>query len=124
MVDRSLPWSHHIKNSRKELNDHIEINRLSGPFEGTYRSLETCIEVEAAKLVFNLPVKITHNCTCISFSMQMESVHDTFNDSTIRVKLSGYGIRFSRTSNFVLLSFSLLADRAKILSGSGKIIGH
>ena len=38
---------------------------------------------------------------------------------TIKIKFSGDGAKFSRTSNFVLLSFGILTKEANVLSGSG-----
>ena len=38
---------------------------------------------------------------------------------TIKIKFSGDGAKFSRTSNFVLLSFGILNKHANVLSGSG-----
>ena len=51
----------------------------------------------------------------------MESDPDRFTeDSPIQVKLSGDGARFSRTSNFILLSFSFPFLRSDVLYGRGK----
>ena len=43
---------------------------------------------------------------------------------TIRVKCSGDGAKFSRTSSFILLSFGILAKEANVLSGSGTCISQ
>ena len=40
----------------------------------------------------------------------------------IRVKISGDGAKFSRSSNYVLLSFSLLNMGSQVLSDSGMLI--
>lgn len=53
----------------------------------------------------------------------MESHPDVFTDEKpIKVKLSGDGARFSRTSNFILLSFSFPSLRSDVLSGRGKSV--
>ena len=38
---------------------------------------------------------------------------------TIKIKCSGDGAKFSRTSSFILVSFGILAKEANVLSGSG-----
>ena len=54
------------------------------------------------------------------FLWQMDSDPDLFTeDSLIQVKLSGDGARFSRTSNFILLSFSFPSLGLDVLSGRG-----
>ena len=58
-----------------------------------------------------------HACSTLNYSKitcflwQMESHPDVFTDEKlINVKLSGDGARFSWTSNFILLLFSLRSD--------------
>ena len=53
----------------------------------------------------------------------METEPEKFADSSpIQVKLSGDGARFSRTSNFILLSFSFPSLKSDVLSGRGENI--
>lgn len=53
----------------------------------------------------------------------METEPEKFADSSpIQVKLSGNGARFSRTSNFILLSFSFPSLKSDVLSGRGENI--
>ena len=56
----------------------------------------------------------------------MEAYPEHFQESCIiKVKLSGDGAKFSKSSNFIILSFSLPVLKSKVLSGSGNgIILH
>ena len=51
MLNESLPRSYLVKGARKDLNDTIDIQRLSGPYEGTYRSFKAALQTEVSKLV-------------------------------------------------------------------------
>ena len=54
-------------------------------------------------------------------NMQIKNHPESFpGDKLILIKLSGDGARFSRTSNFILLSFSILNKQSEVLCGSGK----
>lgn len=52
----------------------------------------------------------------------MEAYPEHFQEGcTIKVKLSGDGAKFSKSSNFIILSFSLPVLKSKVLSGAGII---
>ncbi len=40
---------------------------------------------------------------------------------TVRVRISGDGAKFSRTSSFVLLSFAIINPEVNVLAGRGRV---
>ena len=66
--------------------------------------------------------------SCSSYSsylifIQVKTYPNAFKPETpVYIKLSGDGAKFSRSSNYILLSFSFLSCNTDVLSGSGKEI--
>ena len=138
MLSSDLPPTHRVKQARKTLNESVTFERLP-PFPGAYRSFEATLIEQLSKVVHITAIQkhnVPHNydmtqCVCsLNFNphlhkityyfWQVKSDPDIFNeDSPIQVKLSGDRARFSRTSNFILLSFSFPSLRSNVLSGRG-----
>ncbi|KAL5468683.1 hypothetical protein EMCRGX_G029790 [Ephydatia muelleri] len=97
MLFSELPRSRAVKKARTDLNHTMQLTRIPG-HEGAYRSFER-------SLCEQLSTMIAQDAT--SFQPNQK----------IKVRISGDGAKFSRTSNFVLLSYAILMPVGRYLSG-------
>eukprot|EP00731_Ephydatia_muelleri_P003367 Em0001g3367a len=97
MLFSELPRSHSIKKARTDLNHTMQLTRIPG-YEGAYRSFERSL--------------------CEQLSNMIAQDATSFpTDQKIKVRVSGDGAKFSRTSSFVLLSYAILMPAGRYLSG-------
>eukprot|EP00731_Ephydatia_muelleri_P031016 Em0022g530a len=99
MLFSELPRSRAVKKARTDLNHTMQLTRIPG-HEGAYRSFER-------SLCEQLSTMIAQDAT--SFQPNQK----------IKVRISGDGAKFSRTSSFVLLSYAILMPVGRYLSGIG-----
>eukprot|EP00731_Ephydatia_muelleri_P034690 Em0072g8a len=99
ILDSELPRSRAVKKARTDLNHTMQLTRIPG-HEGAYRSFER-------SLCEQLSTMIAQDAT--SFQPNQK----------IKVRISGDGAKFSRTSSFVLLSYAILMPVGRYLSGIG-----
>ncbi|KAL5459982.1 hypothetical protein EMCRGX_G033386 [Ephydatia muelleri] len=102
MLFSELPRSRAVKKARTDLNHTMQLTRIPG-HEGAYRSFER-------SLCEQLSTMIAQDAT--SFQPNQK----------IKVRISGDGAKFSRTSSFVLLSYAILMPVGRYLSGIGNHI--
>ena len=99
-----------MKGLRSKLNSEVDVS-VGG--SGAYRSLKETLTsalrhvVSYMKIVYSIIIGTN------------VSIPDQENAGQVRVKISGDGAKFSRSSSFVLLSFSLPGTDENVLSGSG-----
>ncbi|XP_064405713.1 uncharacterized protein LOC135350804 isoform X1 [Halichondria panicea] len=98
-VASDLPPLYRIKDARLSINNSLDIRHLEGPYPGAYRPPKAAIQEELAKIV--------HSGKAIT--------------QPVKVKLSGDGARFTRSSNIILLSFAFPEIQDNVLSGMGKL---
>ena len=91
-----LPKSYLIKQKRKQLNDICTIERVPGHYTGAQISFTETLKAHIKDLQKNDP----------SFDI----------NEPVKVKISGDGAKMSRSSNFMILSFSLLQTAEKVMS--------
>ena len=112
--------THAVKAIRKHLNDQVEVIPIK---DGAYRPLKpaltTVIEHEVPAIVQLRSCSLFMNITVFILKLQIRNHPDRFADEEICVKLSGDGARFSSSSSFLLLSFSLPGLASNALSGAG-----
>ncbi|VDI74504.1 Hypothetical predicted protein [Mytilus galloprovincialis] len=84
-----LPRLHSIVRLREKTNSTFEIYRTTGNIPGAYVSLKSELE----------------NCF---------KKFETLPSETIKIKISGDGTRVTRISNFIVLSFSIISETAKL----------
>lgn len=89
LVTNDIPRSYLIKQKRDDLNSFCHIERVPGPLPGAQRSFATMLKESFTKYLDSNP-----------------SYGPT--KSPFQVKISGDGARVSRTTTFMILSFSLL----------------
>ena len=94
-----LPKSYLIKQKRKQLNDICTIERVPGHYPGAQISFTETLKAHIKDLQKNDP----------SFDI----------NEPVKVKISGDGAKMSRSSNFMILSFSLLQTAEKVMSSRG-----
>ncbi|CAC5396321.1 unnamed protein product [Mytilus coruscus] len=95
-ISDTLPKLHSIINIRDNMNNNLEIYRTPGNTHGAYVSLRT----ELRKMIeqrSNIP-------------------------ENIKIKISGDGTKVSRISNYVVISFSLLDESAKLSSNEQVVL--
>ncbi|KAL5477791.1 hypothetical protein EMCRGX_G024635 [Ephydatia muelleri] len=95
MLFSELPRSRAVKKARTDLNHTMQLTRIPG-HEGAYRSFER-------SLCEQLSTMIAQDAT--SFQPNQK----------IKVRISGDGAKFSRTSSFVLLSYAILMPIGRYL---------
>ncbi|KAL5484389.1 hypothetical protein EMCRGX_G020878 [Ephydatia muelleri] len=95
----SLPRASKVKAARSELNKTVKLFSIP-TFDGSYRHVETAIREEITRLLGECPTLFQLG-------------------EKIPVKFSGDGAKFSRTSNMMILSFSILVPQGRYLSGTG-----
>ncbi|CAC5397270.1 unnamed protein product [Mytilus coruscus] len=84
-----LPRLHSIVRLREKTNSTFEIYRTTGNIPGAYVSLKSELE----------------NCF---------KKFETLPSETIKIKISGNGTRVTRISNFIVLSFFIISETAKL----------
>ena len=87
MITEGLPKSYLVKQLRTNLNKTCHIERTAGEYPGASISFTSTLRELIKELLETSP---------------------ELKDSTIQVKLSGDGARMSRTTNFMIMSFTLL----------------
>eukprot|EP00731_Ephydatia_muelleri_P003916 Em0002g92a len=93
-----LPRAHKVKAVRTELNETVELIRIPG-YDGCYRHVENAVCEEISRLLVEFPTALKQG-------------------DRIRIKFSGDGAKFSRTTNILILSFSILHPQTRYLSGA------
>ena len=118
MVQPTIPRSHRIKRVRSELNQSLKTKmyRVPGPNHGVYCSLTERLREELEVIVSTAAHDVPY---CILYQIQLnpDSNHEVF-----RIKLSGDGAKFSRCSNFFLVSFAILNLEQRVLSRGNLVI--
>ena len=94
-----LPRSYLIKQCRNNLNKVCHIERVPGPHPGTQIDFLQILQETVGEY------------------LQEHPQHDQH--SPVKIKISGDGAKISRTTNFNLLSFSVLDIGQNVLSGRG-----
>ena len=139
LANQSLSRSHLVKQAWWTITEPVDILRLPDPFHSVYQQFQHCLAEAIAyevSLAYCMNKNTGHTIIYIfMWSYNKHSICDaTITDFLIppvlppklksstspvtapmAVKLSGYRARFSKTSSFVLLSFSL-PDHAKMCS--------
>ncbi|XP_028417141.1 uncharacterized protein LOC114541415 [Dendronephthya gigantea] len=101
MLVEGLPRSYLVKQCRKELNKMCHIDPLKGEYKGA--------KVSSVENMFS-----THIQDFVEQNPEFNVSADT-----IKIKISGDGAVMTRTSNFILLSFSLLQTGENVMSAKG-----
>ncbi len=96
MLNPQLPRLYKVKNARTDITHEIELVPLPGR-NGVYR-----------------PIK---NCLALVLSRKLSTCKELL--SSVQVKFSGDGARFTRSASYVLLSFSFPSLSTDVLAGSG-----
>eukprot|EP00731_Ephydatia_muelleri_P011383 Em0006g277a len=100
MLFSELPRSSAIKKARTELNDTMDLIRIEG-YEGAYRPFESTLCKHLSILIAKNPAVFASG-------------------KNFKIRISGDGAKFSRTSNFILLSYAILEPSiGQYLSGLG-----
>lgn len=94
MILPCLPRSYKVKQMRTDISNSIDIKRLPQPAFGAYRPVADYLKA----------------LICDEFGDELPS--------TVRVKLSGDGAKFSKSSSYVLLSLSF-PGVSNVLAGTG-----
>ena len=95
MIIEGLPKSYLVKQSRTNLNKTYHIERTAGEYPGASISFTSTLREHIKELLEKSP---------------------ELKESTIQVKLSGDGARMSRTTNFMMMSFTLLQLNESVMS--------
>ena len=131
-----LPPLYVVKQTRKEMNSSMVIERLPGVYPGAFRPLLDLLRKEISHAVIKncstytiIVIFTLSKLLQISKEHTLTSTEDTqmltggmatsAEERTIMVKFSGDGARFSRSSNIILFSFSLPELQNNALSGAG-----
>ena len=105
------------KKARTDLNHMMQLTRIPG-HEGAYRSFELSLCEQLSTMV-----SINVLCTCILILACMQQISQDATsfqpNQKIKVRISGDGAKFSWTSSFVLLSYTILMPVGRYLSGIG-----
>jgi len=88
LITEDFPRYYLIKQKRDDLNSVCHIERVPGPLPGAQRCFASMLKELVGKFLDSNP---SHDITC-----------------PIKVKISGDGAKMSRTTTFMILSFSLL----------------
>ncbi len=96
ILNPQLPRLYKVKNARTAITHEIELVPLPGR-NGAYR-----------------PIK---NCLALVLSRKLGTCKEL--QSSVQVKFSGDGARFTRSASYVLLSFSFPSPSTDVLAGSG-----
>lgn len=99
MVSDGLPRSYLIKQKRNELNKLCHIERVPGQYPGAQLSFSETLREHIREFLNSHP---THPL-----------------DEPMKIKISGDGAKMSRTTNFMLLSFSILQTGDRVMSSKG-----
>ena len=91
--------------------------RVPGPNHGVYCSLTERLR-EELEVIVSTAAHDVHVPNCILYQIQLDP---DFNHEVFRIKLSGDGAKFSRCSNFFLVSFAILNLEQHVLSPRGKL---
>ena len=104
---------------RSELNQSLKTKmyRVPGPNHGVYCSLTERLR-EELEVIVSTAAHDVHVPNCILYQIQLGP---DFNHEVFRIKLSGDGAKFSRCSNFFLVSFAILNLEQHVLSPRGKL---
>ena len=117
MLFSELPRSRAVKKARTDLNHTMQLTRIPG-HEGAYRSFERSLCEQLSTMV-----SMNVLCTCILILACMQQIAQDATsfqpNQKIKVRISGDGAKFSRTSSFVLLSYAILMPVGRYLSGIG-----
>lgn len=95
LLGEGLPKSYLIKQKRTELNKLNHVERLPGRYPGASISFSNTLRNHIRELITNDP---------------------EIKNTKIQVKLSGDGARMSRSTNFMMMSFTLLQLKEKVMS--------
>ena len=95
MITERLPKSYLVKQLRTNLNKTYHIERTAGEYPGASISFTSTLREHIKELLETSP---------------------ELKDSTIQVKLSGDGARMSRSTNFTMMSFTLLQLNESVMS--------
>ena len=114
MLFSELPRSRAVKKARTDLNHTMQLTRIPG-HEGAYRSFERSLCEQLSTMV-----SMNVLCTCILILACMQQIAQDATsfqpNQKIKVRISGDGAKFSRTSSFVLLSYAMHSDASWSLS--------
>ena len=113
MVQPTIP--HRIKRVRSELNQSLKTKmyRVPGPNHGIYCSLTERLS-EELEVIVSTAAHDVPNCILYQIQLDPDSSHEVF-----KINLSGDGAKFSRCSNFFLVSFAILNLEQRLLSPRG-----
>ena len=112
-VTSSLPLLHHLKEAHSNLNASLDLKRL-GDNPGAYRPLVDALKQEISRIVHTVSVFI------YMYILKMTKDPSAIKkDDPIRLKISGDVAKFSKSSNIILLSFSLPGFQQTALSQAG-----
>eukprot|EP00731_Ephydatia_muelleri_P024481 Em0016g752a len=103
-AESRLPRAHKVKAVRIELNETVELIRIPG-YDGCYRHVENAVCEEISRLLVEFPTALKQG-------------------DRIKIKFSGDGAKFSRTTNILILSFSILHLQTRYLSGADTLLDH
>ena len=95
-----LPRSYLVKQKRSELNKLCHIEKVPGQFPGAQISFSETRKDHIREFLKSHP---DHDVT----------------DDPIKVKISADGVKMSKTTNFMILSFALLQTGKNVMSSSG-----
>ena len=101
VITDGLPRSYLVKQCHDKLNKMCRIDRLEGNFEGA--------NVHSVETVFK-----EH----IPDFLKQNNNFDFTCDKT-KIKINGDGVRITRNSNFISLSFSILQTEESVMSAKG-----
>ena len=115
MAFPDLPRSYLLKKAHKELSASIEIEAIP---HGAVRPFKSTL---AAALAVEVNIIIMHKVVNSSLLYVLQLKDADTPASPIIVKLSGDGARFSKSSSFVLFSFSFPTLSSNVLAASGML---
>ena len=119
-ISKDLPPLYRVKRARLCLNSTLELQRFSGPLPGAYRPLRDALTREIQNIVSNRVFNFMIYFMLSKPDWQIQTKPSLVDPNTvIMVKISGDGARFSKSSNLILMSFSLPELQENILSGAG-----
>lgn len=125
MLHKELPRSYEVKKARAAITLNVELRRLPRPYFGCYRPLKQCL-IDAISAEVNVHIGIikihisSRDIHLHSHCLQVDEI--TTITSPIEVKIGGDGAPFSRTSSYILLSFSLPTLQKKLSSEGNKTL--
>ena len=95
MITEGLPKSYLVKQSRTAMNKLYHIERTPGKYSGSCLNFTSTLKDHVRELLMKEP---------------------ELKEGKIQVKLSGDGARMSRTTNFMMMSFTLLQLNESVMS--------